>query len=411
MACAKSELCIFDTALPQIVIDSSNFEEIYPVNSITALNNPDIEFNITASNVDYLDLNDTLLYIEVKAVDKTGKNLDITGDLIPSNYLFHTLFKDAILTFNNIVIEGGNGLYAQKALIETIINYGTDTKNTSLQSIGYDESDDNRKKWFGKSSTFNMCGSLQLDFFDQPKYLIPGVNVHLKLKRNDASFCLQTTLANASDVRLQITDAKLCIRRVKVEPSVLIGHQLGLNTQNARYPIRKTRLISHAIAQGSTSFYKDLIFGDERLPKFVLIAFQSNAQRNGDFKSDSSGFKHFNVSSLTLSRNTDYHESYSQDFDTNNYMTSYVKSMIRNMGHLDKNLNCGVSFEDFKSSYPFFTFVLAPDFDVFTTQVPKQGNVRLDIKFKEPLEKSGSIYIYGVFDSEIQINKNRTIFI
>ena len=81
------------------------------------------------------------------------------------------------------------------------------------------------------------------------------------------------------------------------------------------------------------------------------------------------------------------------------------------MGHLDKNLNSGVTFLDFKDTYPFFTFLLAPDFDVFTTQIAKQGNVRLDIKFKNALDKSGSVYIYGVFDSEIQINKNRTIFI
>ena len=200
MACAKTELCIFDTAMPQIAVDSSNFEEIYPVNSISSLNNPDIEFNITSSNVDYLDLNDTLLNVELKIVDQNGKSVEDTGDLLPANFFFHTLFKDAILMFNNIVIEGGNGLYAQKALIETIINYGSDIKNTSLQSIGYEGTDETRKGWLSKSKSFHMCGSLQLDFFDQSKYLIPGVNVHLKLKRNEPSFCLKTTLGTAKDL-------------------------------------------------------------------------------------------------------------------------------------------------------------------------------------------------------------------
>lgn len=113
---------------------------------------------------------------------------------------------------------------------------------------------------------------------------------------------------------------------------------------------------------------------------------------------------------MTLSRNTDFRETYTQDFDSN-HMTSYVSSIIRNMGHLDKNLNCGITYDDFKNEYPFFTFVLAPDFDVNTTQLPKQGNLKLDIKFKNGLAAPAVVHIYGVFDSDIQINKNRTIFI
>ena len=55
MACAKSELCIFDHALPQVVIENSVFEEIFPINTISGVNNSDIEFNIISSTSDYLD--------------------------------------------------------------------------------------------------------------------------------------------------------------------------------------------------------------------------------------------------------------------------------------------------------------------------------------------------------------------
>ena len=407
MACAKSELCIFDGPLPQVVIDSSSFEEIFPTNSITADKQPVIEFNIIGSNTDYLDLNDTLLFIDLKVVDDKKAILTDASDVVPGNYMFHTLFSDVILSLNNIVIEGGNANYAPKALIETVLNYGADTRDTTLSSIGYDADSADRKKWIAKSQSFTMCGSLQLDFFDQPKYLIPGVNVNLKLKRNHPNLSLKS---DAGAPLIFINEAKLFVRRVKVEPSVLIGHQIGLNTQNAIYPIRKTRLVTHTIPQGSSSFFKDQIFGDERLPKFVLVTFQSAKQKNGDYKSDCSTFSHLNVTNMTLSRNTDFRETYTQDFDAN-YVTSYVSSIVRNMGHLDKNLNCGITHDDFKDKYPFFTFVLAPDFDVNTTQLPKQGNLKLDIKFKAGITSPAVVHIYGIFDSDIQINKNRTIFI
>lgn len=411
MSCAKSELCIFDSAMPQIVVENACFEEIFPLNTITGSSPADIEFNIVGSDMDYLDLNDTLLYISVKVAKKDGTDLIADADVTPSNYMLHTLFKDVILSLNTIKIEGGNSVYTHKALIETILNYGNDTKENSLTAIGYDNDPAKRKKWIEKSKVFTMCGSIQLDFLDQPKYLIPGVNVHLRLIRNKDSMVLTTSAAIAGDVKLMINEAKLFVRRVKVEPSVLMGHQLGLNTRNAIYPIRKTELVAYSLATGTSAFYKDQIFGDMRLPKFVLITFQNTDIFNGKMTEKTSIYKHFDVTNITLTNVNGFRESYSQDFKEDKCITTYVTSIIRNMGLLDKSLNNGISYQKFKEQYPFFTFVLAPDFDVHQCQIPKQGNLRLDIKFGTALPASVSILIYGVFDSEIQINKNRTIFI
>ena len=114
MICGKTELCIFDRPSPQAVVEYVSFEDVYPKNSIT---NGDIEFVIRGSNTEYLDLNDTLLYVQLKVTDPQGKELDANNDVTPSNYLFHTLFKDVIVNFNNFKIEGGNNTYLHKALI------------------------------------------------------------------------------------------------------------------------------------------------------------------------------------------------------------------------------------------------------------------------------------------------------
>jgi len=407
MTCAKTELCIFDSALPQVVVESANFEEVFPLNSVEGANQRDIIFNIIGSTNEYLDLNDTMLYVQVMVTAENGDKIDDKADVTPSNYMFHTLFKDAILSLNNVRIEGGNGVYAHKALIETILNYGSDTKRTSLQSIGFAEPAA-RKEWIAKSKRFSMCGSLQLDFFDQPKYLIPGVNVNLRLNRTDSSFSLKSTGAKFN---LDILDARLYVRRVKVEQSVMIGHQIGLSKQNAIYPFRQTQLTSVNLAVGSTSYYQDQIFSDGRLPKFILIAFQNGSQYTGSFTEDTGTYKNFNITSLSLTRNSDFREVYTQSFENDNYVTTYASSIIRNMGLLDKNLNNGITLEQFKSTYPFFTFVLAPDFDVNQTQLPKHGNIKIEVKFNAALERSAALLIYGVFDSEVQINKNGTIYV
>ena len=403
MSCAKTELCIFDSAAPQVVIDSAVFEEIFPINTVT--DGSDVEFSITGSDTEYLDLNDTLLYVQVKVVGLKDADLAAAVDVTPCNFFFYSLFDDVTLSLNNQKVEGGNRDYPEKAMLETILNYSSDTKNTCLASIGYDPKADNRKAWIAKSVPFSMCGPLQLDFFDQPKYLMPNVNLHLRLKPNNVEYCIK-----GADVRLKILATKLFVRRVKVDPSVLVGHRIGLTKQNAIYPIRKTRMVSYSLPIGTTNYNKDQIFGDVRLPKFVLICFKKTDNVNGIATDQSSTYEHLSVGSLTLSRNNDFRETYTQDFKVY-YVTSYVTSIIRNMGYLDKDLNIGISLADFKSTYPFFTFILAPDFDIHQTQLPKQGNLRLEIKFDTALTSASSIIIYGVFDDEIQINNNGTIII
>ena len=418
MSCAKTELCIFDKAPPQVVIENGTFEEIFPINTISG-DSPDIEFKIQSSEINYLDLNDTLLEVEVQVKKEDGTDLDETADIFPTNFFFHALFKDVILKFNSTQIEGGNGTYAQKAMFESILNYSADTTKTYLQSIGCAATNAERKAWIKKSKKFYMCGSILLDFFNQPKYLIPGVNVHLRFQRNPASFCINTTTTTTTTAnttttaKLLLNSAKLYVRRVKVDPSVLTGHKIGLRRQNAVYPIRKTRLISYSLATGSLSFYKDQIFGDMRLPKFLLVTFQKTEALNGSYKDDSSSFTHANVSSITLSRNNDYRETYNVDFtkDKENVITAYVKSIIRNMGLLNKNMNNGITLRKFIDSRPFFTFVLAPDFDIEQKQLPQQGNLRLDIKFQKALPHPVSLLLYGVFDSEIQINRLHEIIV
>lgn len=408
MSCAKSELCIFNTPMPQVVVENGTFETIFPTTNVFSKTDElDVEFNIIGSNTDYLDLNDTLLFVEIKIELPDDKKLEKDADVVPTNYLFQSLFKDAVLYLNGEKIEGGSNTYHHKALLETIINYNSDTKKTSLASIGYDSDPLVRKKWIAESKLYQMCGSLQLDFFDQPKYLMPGVDVKIRLARNAHTFCVSNKDLKP---RVIITQARLMVRRVRVDSSVLMGHQIGLNTQNACYPYRRSKLTSFTLSAGMNGFYKDQIFGDMRLPKFVLVAFLDNAQYHGTYTEQTIKYKHLNVTELTLSRNNDFRETYTQDFDTGNCVTSYVTSLIRNMGHMDKSLNCGISLDDFKEMYPFFTFVLAPDFDTFQTQLPKQGNLRLDIKFGKPLTKPASILVYGVFDADIQINKTGSVF-
>lgn len=415
MYAGKTELSLFDHAMPQVVVESSTFEEIYPKDSISGYAGQQIEFNIMGSDNDYLDLNDTLLIVKLKTVKHDGTDFPSSDatDMIPSNYLLHTLFKEASLSLNNVKVEDTNDTYMQKAIIEAALNFGSDTKNTFLESIGYHKDDEKRKGWIKKSAKLTLCGALNLDFFDQPKYLLPGVNVTIKLTRNVGSVIYKYTKGtDAVEMNPQpyIIEAKLLVRRVRVDQAVMIGHQQGLEHQNAIYPFQKTKIVHFTIPKNSHGEYKDNLFSDERLPKFVLIAFQSSKQASGDYGSFCSTFSNYGVKSISLARNVDYRETYTTDFE-NDFTEAYVQSIIRNMGLLNADRNNGITMKEFKDSYTFFTFVLAPDFAIDQAQIPKTGNLKLDVRFHKALTESVTMYAYGVFDSEIQISKKGVVFV
>ena len=406
MSSGKSELALFDRALPQIVCKQANYQEVYPKNAITSSSN-NIQFRITGTGDEYLDLNDTLLYVKLKVFKGDGKDLEDKNTPLPENFFFYTLFHDITLRMNNVVVDGGSkDTYIWTSLIENYLNYSTDTKNTHLRMVGYDEDHDVRREWIAKSEAFDMCGPLRLGMFNQPKYILPGVDVTLELSRTNPCFSL-TSAALKPIIRM--LDVRLLVRRVLISPSVHSGHQLGLKTQNAHYQHQKGIIHKMTIPTGSLDFYQDCVFGNYRLPNLLVVALVKSATFTGSYKKPIA-FEHANISSLTISRGIEFTETYKQDFKHDNgVIASYVKSLIRNFEHLERNTNVGIDFDQFKNGLTLFTFNLCPDLNFTSTQLVREGNLHLQATFAEALPESYNLIVYGRFDSEIQITKDNVV--
>ena len=189
----KSELRIFDHELGQVVIESASFVDINPQTSLSENANT-IEFYINGSETEYLDMNDTLLYLRLKVVGGDGKALPAASIVTPANYLMNALFSDVTLQLNDTVIEGGNQLYAYKSTFESIFGFSNAAKKTQLRAMGYCDDEVERKGWIKESNMLELMGALRLDFLNQPKYLIPGVNVRIKLQQAPLAHVSRTIL-------------------------------------------------------------------------------------------------------------------------------------------------------------------------------------------------------------------------
>ena len=418
----KTELRIFDDAFPQIVAESAIFQDIHPITALDSSSSV-IDFKIQGSATDYLDLNDTLLSLRVKVCKGDGSNFTAGDGLlrpIPSNFFLNSLFTDVTLSLNDIQIEGGSNIYPYKSTIECAMNFNDDTKRIQLLPAGVSSDENERAKWVGDSNQIELVGALRLDFLQQPKYLIPGVSVGIRLTRSKDVFSLEVPIGTKDDgsqsFKVVITQCILYVRRVKVNPSVEIGHKVGLANKNAIYPYTRTKIVNYTVPSGTQSYFKENLFSTGLLPKFIVIGMVHTEAYNGSYFKQSFNFQHFKISQLALHRDGQmipYKRPYTLSYNKNggNFVTdAYVRSILQNTQMLNTNNNNGIDMDDFANKgYTFFTFNLTPDFDMNQVQQARDANLRLDMTFASALTHAINVIAYGIFDAKIQITGNREI--
>src|SRR5215469_2426257 len=133
--CFKSELDIFAVPSTQTSIESGSVVEYNPIASI-AQGSP-IEFNISGSGQDYLDLANTQLYVKAQILRANNDAIDNTDAVGPVNLLLHSLFSEVDITLNDTLITSSNNTYAYRSYLETLLSYSPAAKKSQLTSALY----------------------------------------------------------------------------------------------------------------------------------------------------------------------------------------------------------------------------------------------------------------------------------
>jgi hypothetical protein len=82
------------------------------------------------------------------------------------------------------------------------------------------------------------------------------------------------------------------------------------------------------------------------------------------------------------------------------------------MEHMRLNVNNGISLAEFQSGdKAFFTFNLTPDYTLAQRQMPRGGNLRLDLKFEKPLDVAINVIVLGLYDATLSVTKERKIIL
>ena len=75
--CTKSELDLFSVPPTQISVEQGNWVEYHPITAVAG--DSPIEFDVSGSGEDYIDFENTMLYVKAKLTTADGGNLALSG--------------------------------------------------------------------------------------------------------------------------------------------------------------------------------------------------------------------------------------------------------------------------------------------------------------------------------------------
>ena len=426
--CLQTELDLFSVPMTQTTVESGQWVEYTPVASIGE--RTPLEFMITSSTDEYINLNETMMKVTAKITRDDGENSQRTDHVGPCNNFMHSLFSQLDVLLNDTLVSSSTATYPYRAYIETLLNYGKDAKETKLTAALYyedtagqmDETDSHgnnnmglkkRSEFMRASQEVDMMGPIHSDLFFQNRYLLSGMTLRLRFIRSGDSFCLMGEAREGGGTySAKITSASVYVRKVRLSPSVALAHERKLATTTAKYPIDRVECKVLTIAGGQMDFLQENLFLGQ-LPKRVVLAFVETSAYNGSLTKNPFNFKHFDLNNLSI--HLDGQQVPWAPLTPNFHGDQFVRSFFTQFTGGSKVLSDsghGIDRTTFKEGYAVYCFDLTPDLSSGCGShfnLVKQGNLRLRAQFTRSLAEPVNVIVYAEFDNLIEIDRHRNV--
>ena len=429
---ALPEFDIFTVPPTQSTIEQDLLTEHRPISTLDP--RACIEFNFSSGIDEYLRLDKSLFFMKLRITIEKPLNAEVKmvdwGKVSTVNNLLNSLFKQIDLTIGDRIINPPHQTYSYKTDIELKLGKSREAKETFLNSSFWFEKQETNPETpnseinglikpestsdLTKSKEIDLLGKIHLAMFEQPKALLGGCNIRIKFIPNDPSFYLMMP----TDVRLktiEFTDASLYVHRSKIARPILDAHLRALEIANAKYQLRESFVVPVTINQGVMDQYIDNIHNGQ-LPKRAFVVFVEHAAFNGSYLHNPYNYQNFGLCHLAFYLNgVQYPEKpFTPDFSNGLYVREYFSLFeATNQDTIDSCIT--IKRKDFTNGNNIFAVNFNPDLSSGCCAIGhvnplKFGSLRLQVRFKNPLEKTITALVYLDYDCLLEINKDRNAF-
>ena len=339
----------------------------------------------------------------------------------PESNILHTLFSEVEVYLNETKISPSASNYSYRAFFENLLSHSTDEKKSRLVCDGfYTENDRSAviiKYSKMKKKTLECYGRLHADIFHQPRLLLSGCDLKLRLLRNTPGFCIKkdSSITDGDKLTPSIEDIYMNIRRVKLTPHQHMEIERTLNNSAAKYPITRVDVKLFTVNSGVSSLFLNNIVNG-KLPTRILYGLTRHTSYNGKHEESGFIFSHHNLKSTGVYINgTQYNQNLEADYnDISEEQSLHIRpyhslfSELSNSGDL-----IDVTYNDFKSHYCIYAFDLTQDrcvSPVDHVNPSRQGELSIHLEFSRPISDNLTLITYLEYSSLIQLDKARQAY-
>lgn len=406
--CVKSELELFHLPGTQTVIQSGQWVEFHPLSNV--FDGGPVEFHVSGSGDDYIDLSQTQLYVKAKILKNDNTTIGKDDKIGPVNLFLHSLFSQVDITLNDRPVSNSSNTYPYRSYIETLLSHGYDSKTSQLTAeLFYKDSENGLEKiteFFKESRTVDMIGCIHSDLFHQERLLLNLVDLKIKLVRSKPEFCL----LGKAGFKVVLDHVSLLIRKVRVSPGVILGHARALEKGTAKYPINRVLCKVYSIPKGNMSIVQDNVFVGQ-MPKRIIVGCVDNEAFHGSYAKSPFEFNHFDLNFIGtyVDGQPMPHNPLEINFAQKNYIRAY-QSLFLGTEKMGEDRGIYISREEYPNGYALYAFDLSPDLcNGEHINLIKHSNLRLEMKFSKPLAQTICVIVYAEFENLIEINKSRNV--
>ena len=438
----SGELDLFRPLGCNVTSCESSYVNFLPIGFNPGSTQP-LEFIASGPENLFTDLENTQLHLKVKLTKSDGTNMnedpddgdfDFSG---PVQYTAHTLFSQVDCWLNGTAVTKSLNTYAYKAVIEATLEFSNQIKSSQLESALWhgdaptvydvliqnarapngDPLDEFRPtctnaglfaRWevFREDKTVDLYMSPHLSILTTDRYLIPGVECKLRFSLNSPAFYLMNQAAG--NYKLQIQEASLITRYVRLLPSVNLKIESMLKTHPAIYPLKASEVRTFNLAVGCQNGTWEGVSSGE-VPEVLVVALVDNRRFAGTKTLNAFKFEHFGLSSINLTLDARSVPFKPMTFAEDNDFLCAFNRVFTELG-LGNHRTNSLERKYFKDHYAFFCFNLKPAGGDSTIPVaPRQGSLRLEFTFRQPLARTVTVLAHTTFTRILQIDSQRKV--
>ena len=435
----SEELAIFSHPVQEVGVKGIQHVPFYPVNDY-GNDSGMLEFMISGSGSRYVDLRKTKLALKCKVTKADGTALparkDDKGEIVteslvsPVNSLFSSMFERVDIQLQEKCVTPADTNYAYTAYLKNLLFTSKTAKETSLQSQLYypdkasgmesyncsEKSNPGlitRAEFVEGSKTFDMEGPLACDVCDIQKFIPQGVSMRFKFYPAKSAFSLMSPVTGNPDYVVKIVRAVLKVCTVEVTQEVLLSHSEILREKMGIFSYIKHDTKVFQISKGSYFYELSDPFAST-VPSTLTVGLVKEKSRNGDLTGNPFNFITAGVTYVQLSVDGKEVACYEPSYDDDKPERSHYTAAFNALHSLDNTEDNGISRLDFAKGYALYNFVIDPSssaiHDSDLMPLKRQGNLRLIIKFKKPVENPLALIVMGRSPAALKLDRSRVVY-